>query len=69
MGSVNDGAPTDIRDWFIPNPQANTSQYPVIIFIDHNKQVINTTFGFDPVEETFMHDDANAIIQTMLDAM
>ena len=68
IGSVIDGAPTDIRDWFIPNPNAGASQYPVIIFIDHNKQIVSTKFGIDGTG-SFTPDDANAIIQYMLNAM
>ena len=58
---VDDGELRTVRDWFPISP--SDSQYPIIIFIDHNMQVVEIKFVALSLEDT------NYIIQNMLDAM
>ena len=51
-----------IRDWF-PEDPITGAEYPITIFINHNMQIINITFGSLTLEDT------NLYINCMLDAM
>ena len=53
---------SNIRDWF-PEDLNTGAEYPITIFINHNMQIINITFGSLTLEDT------NLYINCMLDAM
>jgi len=59
---VDDGALYTVRNWF-PEDTDSGSRFPLTIFINHNKQIINITYGSVTFNETKLYIDC------MLDAM
>ena len=57
---IDDGFSNPVREWFPSNP-SNDSQYPLTVFINHNKEIVKI------LNTTVSMEDANYYINSMLD--